>query len=45
LPFKCNLQRYTLERLSLFHLRDCTRPTLEPVIDAVGLCTLNQVDP
>ena len=26
-----------LERLVLFHLRDCTRPTLEPVVDALGL--------
>ena len=27
----------TLERMALFHLRDCTRPTLKPVQDALDL--------
>jgi hypothetical protein len=39
--------RAACERLALFHLRDCTRPTLQPALDALELIPplLRAVDP
>ena len=39
--------RAACERLALFHLRDCTRPTLQPALDALELIPplLREVDP
>ena len=39
--------RAACERLALFHLRDCTRPTLQPALDALELLPplLRAVDP
>jgi hypothetical protein len=44
LPFKCNLQRYN-KVVPAFKDKVDDIKNLLPVINAVGLCRLNQVDP
>jgi hypothetical protein len=45
LPFKCNLQSYNALDLIMPLLRRTDEGLHAHLVDAVGLCTLNQADP